>query len=102
MSVQSLVPVAAIGQIDLQSGLGERDCGDRQAWPIAYAQPTTAWLYSRLTMATGSLAPMRFLLLIGMLAIAAAAQAQDWSTEEIFARYKASIVQVRIIDGQGG
>ncbi|MCB1608278.1 MAG: trypsin-like peptidase domain-containing protein [Xanthomonadales bacterium] len=45
---------------------------------------------------------MRFLLLIGMLAIAAAAQAQDWSTEEIFARYKAAVVQVRIIDERGG
>ena len=53
-------------------------------------------------MATGSLAPMRFLLLIGMLAIAAAAQAQDWSTEEIFARYKAAVVQVRIVDERGG
>jgi hypothetical protein len=29
-------------------------------------------------------------------------QAQDWSTEEIFARYKGAIVQVRIIDSQGG
>ncbi len=37
-------------------------------------------------------------LLVGTTPLAA----QDWSTEEIFARYKAAIVQVRIIDGQGG
>ncbi|MCB1635719.1 MAG: trypsin-like peptidase domain-containing protein, partial [Xanthomonadales bacterium] len=40
--------------------------------------------------------------LLLLLLIAVPLRAQDWSTEEIFARYKASIVQVRIIDGQGG
>lgn len=42
------------------------------------------------------------LVLTLLLLLAAPARAQDWSTEEIFARYKASIVQVRIIDEQGG
>ena len=37
------------------------------------------------------------LLLLGLPSLA-----QDWSTEEIFARYKAAVVQVRIIDQIGG
>ena len=57
-------------------------------------------LYSPLTptMSRMRISPVLLLLLL----IAVPLRAQDWSTEEIFARYKASIVQVRIIDGQGG
>lgn len=37
-----------------------------------------------------------------LLILATPTLAQDWSTEEIFSRYKAAVVQVRIIDEVGG
>ncbi len=47
---------------------------------------------------------MRLLVLslLLLLLIATPLRAQDWSTEEVFARYKEAVVQVRIIDERGG
>ncbi len=46
---------------------------------------------------------MRILLIAWfLLGIASAASAEEWTTEDVFARHKDSVVQVRIIDAQGG
>lgn len=44
---------------------------------------------------------MRFLLLSWLL-LAPCAWAEEWTTEDVFARHKDSVIQVRIIDAQGG
>ncbi|GMU43211.1 MAG: trypsin-like peptidase domain-containing protein [Xanthomonadales bacterium] len=46
---------------------------------------------------------MRLLyLLLGLVALLSSARAQDWTTEDVYTRHQASVLQVRIIDARGG
>lgn len=41
-------------------------------------------------------------ILAALLLLTSALHAEDWTTEEVFSRHKTSVIQVRIIDAQGG
>jgi serine protease Do len=41
-------------------------------------------------------------ILIGLVLLSSIARAEEWTTEEVFDRYKSSVLQVRIIDAKGG
>lgn len=41
-------------------------------------------------------------LLLGLVALLSPAYAQDWTTEDVYTRHQASVLQVRIIDARGG